>query len=188
MKKLIAATLACLLAATAYADVEITGTKFPEADQLGGQSLKLNGAGVRVKFIVDVYTAGLYLPRKEKSAAAILAQSGPKTVHIVMLRDVSGADFAEATEKGFKANHAAAELQKHQPKLDELLAAMRGFGEVKKGSSIRIELLPTGVRILVNGQLKGDIAAGEAFGQALLRNWLGDKPVDSDLKDAMLGA
>ena len=38
----------------------------------------------------------------------------------------------------------------------------------------------------LNGEVKGAVA-GEAFNQALTRIWLGDKPVQADLKKALLG-
>lgn len=171
----------------AVAVQEVKGVKLPESHQVAGQTLYLNGAGVRVKLFFDVYVAGLYLPRKEQTAVDALAASAPKTVQIVMLRDVSGDDLADATEKGFKANNAADELARYQPKLSEVLALMRSLGQVKQGTSITIDFLTSGVRISINGQRKGDIAAPEAFGNALLKNWLGAKPVDVDLKKALLG-
>jgi long-chain acyl-CoA synthetase len=42
-------------------------------------------------------------------------------------------------------------------------------------------------RIALNGQAKGAVA-GEPFNAALMRIWLADKPVQADLKKAMLGA
>lgn len=177
-----------LMGSSAMAATEIKGVKLSDSYQLSGQALQLNGAGVRSKFFVSVYVAGLYLPRKEQSATNVLGGTGPKSVQIVMLREVSGTDFAESTLNGFKANHSAEELARFQPKLNELLALMRTFGEVKKGTSINIDLLPSGVRIAMNGQPKGDVAADEAFCAAVLRNWLGSNPVDGDLKKSLLGA
>jgi hypothetical protein len=39
----------------------------------------------------------------------------------------------------------------------------------------------------VNGQPRGKPIPGDDFYRALLRIWLGDKPVDGDLKKGMLG-
>jgi len=39
----------------------------------------------------------------------------------------------------------------------------------------------------VNGEPRGKPIAGEDFYRALLRIWLGDKPVDGDLKQGLLG-
>ncbi|MFT3859082.1 MAG: chalcone isomerase family protein [Aquabacterium sp.] len=182
----LALTLA-LSATQALAVQEVKGVRFADSYALAGQTLQLNGAGVRVKFFIDVYAAALYLPKKEQSAAAVLGAPGVKSVQIVMLRDVSGDDFAEATEKGFNANHSEEELARHRPKLQELLTLMKSLGTVKKGSVVNIDLQPGGVNITVNGTPKGLIAAKEDFAVAVMKNWLGSKPVDGDLKKALLG-
>mgnify|MGYP003704655651 CR=1 FL=1 len=41
-------------------------------------ALSLNGAGVRVKLIVDVYAAGLYVPQRAADPAVLLDQAGPR--------------------------------------------------------------------------------------------------------------
>ncbi|RZI83067.1 MAG: hypothetical protein EOP38_13855 [Rubrivivax sp.] len=190
MKRILSLILlaACFAGLPAFAAQEIKGVKFADTYQLNGQTLQLNGAGVRVKFFVDVYVAGLYLPRKEQAAASVLTLPGAKSVQLVLLRNLSGDDFADATEKGFKSNHSDAELAKHQGKLNELLALMRSLGEVKKGTSVHIDFVPGTVKVSINGQVKGEIAAPEDFSQAVLKNWLGNKPVDGDLKKSLLGA
>jgi hypothetical protein len=39
----------------------------------------------------------------------------------------------------------------------------------------------------LNGAARGKPIQGEDFYRALMRIWLGDKPVDGDLKQGMLG-
>jgi len=41
--------------------------------------------------------------------------------------------------------------------------------------------------VLVNGQPRGNAIPGEDFFTAVLRVWIGDKPVDADLKKGMVG-
>ena len=41
---------------------------------------------------------------------------------------------------------------------------------------------------MVNGKPAGKPISGEDFYRALLRIWLGDKPVQEDLKKSLLGA
>ena len=68
--------------------------------------------------------------------------------------------------------------------LDTLLA----IGEAKSGTTVVIDWLPeSGTRLTVNGQVKGKDIAGEDFYKALLKIWLGNKPVQDDLKQALLG-
>ncbi len=43
-------------------------------------TLVLNGAGIRSKFIFDIYVGALYLPRLARTAQAVLAMPGPKRV------------------------------------------------------------------------------------------------------------
>ena len=43
-------------------------------------------------------------------------------------------------------------------------------------------------QLVVNGKPAGKPIAGEDFYRALLRIWLGDKPVQNDLKKSLLGA
>lgn len=187
-RKLILSTIMAA-ALPAWAAVDIKGAKFNDTYQLANQALQLNGAGVRVKVIVDVYAAGLYVARKEHSASALLNQTGPKSMQIVLLRDLTGEDFADAMIKGFKKNNSDNEIARFQAKLDEIRSQMMAFGQVKKGTTIRIDNTPgTGTRVLVDGVQKGTEIAGDDFYAALLRIWLGNSPVDSDLKDALLGA
>lgn len=184
-----AASLIAALAATpAFAAIDVAGVKFEDTAKLGDQTLVLNGAGLRTKVIVKVYAAGLYLPRKDATATGVLSQPGPKSVHAVMLRDLSGEDFADAMIKGFKANNSAADVAKFQSRLDELRALMLQVGSAKKGSKLELNYIPgTGTRVLFNGEQKGRDIAGEDFYQAVLRIWLGSDPVDDSLKDGLLG-
>lgn len=187
-RKLILSTM-LLATLPAVAAVEVKGAKFNDTYQLANQPLQLNGAGVRVKVIVDVYAAGLYVAKKDHSATTLLNQSGPKSMQIVLLRDLTGEDFADAMIKGFKKNNGDHEIARFQAKLDEIRAQMMAFGLVKKGTTIRIDNTPgVGTRVLVDGSPKGSDITGDDFYAALLRIWLGNSPVDSDLKDALLGA
>lgn len=177
-----------LAAALPALALEIKGAKFGDSYQVANQSLQLNGAGVRVKIIVDVYAAGLYLGKKDKTAIGAISQPGAKSMQIVLLRNLTGEEFAEAMIKGFKKNVSDADLAKYQGRLDELQNLMKTFGSVKKGTTINLSLLPgTGTRVLVDGAQKGRDIPGDDFYNALLKIWLGNSPVDSDLKDALLG-
>lgn len=183
-----ASLIAALATAPAWAALDVAGVKFEDTAQLGNQTLVLNGAGLRTKVIVKVYAAGLYLPRKEATATGVLSQPGPKSVHAVMLRDLSGEDFADAMIKGFKANNSAADVARFQSRLDELRALMLQVGSAKKGSKLELNYIPgTGTRVLFNGEQKGRDIAGDDFYQAILRIWLGSDPVDDALKDGLLG-
>ena len=111
--KAIRAMLLVLAAATAVpllAATEVAGVKFEDRMKAGAGELVLNGAGLRVKVFFKVYAMGLYLSEKKPDAAQVLALKGPKRAHIVLLRDVSAQDFAEALMSGLKNNTGEAQL------------------------------------------------------------------------------
>ena len=188
--RLLAALALTFAAAGARAQaLEIEGVKLDATAQVGGAALQLNGAGLRTRAIFKVYVAGLYVPQKSTSAAALLAQKGPRRVAITMLRNVDADTFSGALTEGLQKNLSEAQFAGFKAQIDTLSANLKSAGEAKKGDVIHLEFAPdAGTRVIVNGKPQGSAIAGEDFFTAVLRIWLGDKPADADLKKGMLGA
>ena len=183
MKRLL--VLMLLLWALPASAIEVAGVAVADKVRVGAGELVLNGAGIRTRAIFKVYVGALYLAEKKSAAAEVLAQKGAKRVSLTLLRELSAQQLNEAFENGIQANHSAAELDALKPRIGELLAL---FTDGKKGDVILLDFLPeSGTVVSLNGTAKGKPVAGEDFYRALLRVWLGDKPVDGDLKKAMLG-
>jgi hypothetical protein len=181
-------SLAAFAAHGAAFGAEIAGVRIEDKTRVANAELALNGAGLRKRAFFQVYAIGLYLPQKSSNAAAILELPGPKRVAIHMLRDVSADAFTEALADGIRANHSAAEAKALEPRIGELGAIMAELKEAKKGMAIALDWQPaSGTVMLVNGAARGKPISGEDFYRALLRVWLGDKPVQDDLKKALLG-
>jgi Chalcone isomerase-like len=178
--------LALLLPLTVPA-AEVAGVRIDDKAQVGNSEVVLNGAGLRTRLFFQVYAIGLYLPQKGSTSAAILAQPGPKRVAIHMLRDVGADTFTEALADGIRANHSEAEAKALEPRIKELAALMAEIKEAKKGMAITLDWTGAGTQLLVQGKPAGRPIEGEDFYRALLRIWLGDKPVQDDLKKALLG-
>ena len=180
-----------MLLAAAGADAharEIAGVEFAPTAQVGGRTLTLNGVGVRSFAIFDVYAAGLYVPSIARSSAALLAQTGPRRVAMTLLRDVDGAQISDAVTGGLEDNHSEAELRELAPQIATLEADLTAIGAVREGDAIVFEYTPeAGTRILRNGRPVGGAIAGEDFFRAVLRVWIGEAPVDDDLKRGLLG-
>jgi len=187
--RLIAAVTLAFAAMGASAQaVEVEGVKLDPTAQVGGAALQLNGAGVRTRAIFKVYVAGLYVPQKANSAAALLAQKGPRRVAITMLRNVDADTFSGALSEGLQKNLSEAQFAGFKAQIDTLNANFKAAGEAKKGDVILLEFAPdTGTRVVVNGKLQGNAIPGEDFYTAVLRIWLGEKPVDGDLKKGLVG-
>jgi len=169
---------------------EVEGVKLDPVAQVGSTSLQLNGAGVRTRAtIFKVYVAALYVPQKSGDAAVLLAQKGARRITLTMLRNVDADTFAGALNDGLRNNHSEAQLAGWKSQIDALNASLKAAGEAKKGDVIHFEFAPeAGTRIAVNGKALGSAIPGEDFFTAVLRIWLGEKPVDGGLKKSMLGA
>ena len=186
MRKILLSALA-LFAVQALA-VEVAGVNVDERIRLGSGELVLNGAGLRTKAFFKVYVAGLYLAEKRTSTADVLALPGAKRVSMRLTRDLSARQMTDALDEGIRDNTPVGEQEALKDRLAELIAIMSALGSAKEGDVIALDWVPeSGTRVVLNGEAKGKAIAGEDFYRALLRIWLGDKPVQADLKKALLG-
>jgi len=183
LKALVAAALAVTVSAA-----DISGVKLEDKAQVESRDVVLNGAGLRTRFrVVKVYVIGLYLPEKKNDPAGVLSLEGPKRASIHMLRDVGADTFTEALVEGLRANTSEAEYKALEPRVQELSATMAELKEAKKGMNISLDWTGASTQLMVDGKPAGKPIAGEDFYRALLKIWLGDKPVQDDLKKALLG-
>jgi Chalcone isomerase-like len=167
---------------------EVAGVKLEDKDRVANADLVLNGAGLRKRAFFQVYAAGLYLAEKKTVAADAIAAAGPKRVAMHMLRDVEAGQLSGALADGIKENHGEAEAKALEPRVKQLAAIMAEMKEAKKGMRITLDWLPAaGTQVTVEGKPAGAPIPGEDFYRALLRIWLGEKPVQDDLKKALLG-
>ncbi len=183
--KLIFATILLPLTFSASA-LEVKGVKVDETAQVGGSTLVLNGAGVRTKLMFKVYVAGLYLTQKQADANAVISDTGNKRVSMHFLRELSSEKLLHGMNEGFSDNNNAAEMAAIEPKMKQFRDMMTSAKEVKKGDLIVLDFTAAGTQVNINGKTLGTVEDA-AFNQALLRVWLGAKPVDASLKKAMLG-
>ena len=167
---------------------EVAGIKLEDKDRVANAELTLNGAGLRKRAFFQVYAIGLYLPEKKIAAADVIGVSGPKRIAIHMLRNVDAQSFTDALADGIRANHGEAEAKGFEPRIKQLGEIMAELKEAKEGMRITLDWAPAaGTVLTVNGKPGGSAIAGEDFYRALLRIWLGDNPVQGDLKKALLG-
>ena len=96
-------------------DVELAGVKYPPTLTLANTTLRLNGAGVRYKAVFKVYTAGLYLTAKAITTEQVLAASGPRRLHIVMLRKINASELGRLCTRGMEDNARPGEMSKLIP-------------------------------------------------------------------------
>jgi hypothetical protein len=162
---------------------DVAGVPVPDSATVGGRALVLNGAGLRSKFFVKVYVGALYLEQRSTDPAAIVAADGAWKVVMFFKREVEKKQILGAFKEGFE-NNSRGDLEKLLPGLARIDAIMK---DLKTGDVLEIAYLPgAGSTVTAPGGATVTID-GKSFADALLRNWLGDKPADGDLKSGMLG-
>lgn len=182
-------TMGALCALPVHAETtEVAGVKYDTTARVGGETLQLNGAGIRYKAVFKVYTAGLYLNQKAATPEAAIANAGPKRIHVVMLRDIDANELGKLFTRGMQDNSPRDEFSKSIPgtiRMGEIFSAKK---KLANGESFSVEYVPnTGTSVLVNGKAMGEPIKEPEFFTGLLRIWLGHKPADAGLRDALLG-
>lgn len=180
------ATFICFAGQTAYG-VTIDDIEIPDSLTLpsGSPELVLNGAGMRKKLFMDIYIGALYLPARTNDAAAILEDDGPASVAMhIRYGEISRDKIIGGWEDGITANLDESGQQAIRTRLDAFNSL---FTAVKEGDVIRIDYTPgRGTEVRINGEWRGAIEGNDFF-RALLKIWLGHKPVRESLKNDMLG-
>lgn len=186
MRTLLISLICLFLSLTAHAQT-VASIDIPDSISHSSQSTKLvlNGAGIRTKFIFDIYVGALYLEKKQNSANAVYTQQGEKRVSMHFLYDeISKEKLTNAWSDGFNSNHSSEELGKLNARITQFNNL---FTPAKKGDVINLNFIPgKGTTVVVNNKKMGTVK-GDDFFTAVLKIWLGDQPADSDLKNAMLG-
>lgn len=177
-----------LVPATHAQAAELESVRMADTLKLASRDLALNGMGLRSRFGLRVYVAGLYVEKRSGNAADLIGQPGPKRIAISMKRNVDADTFLKALEEGVAANHTAqqsAALKDRMARLSEVILSIK---EARQNDLLDLDFIPdTGTQIQVNGKAVGSPIPGEDFFQALMRIWLGDKPVQDGLKAGLLG-
>lgn len=187
LRTLISVGAALSIALSAGA-AEVAGVRLDEVTRVANQDLKLNGAGIRYKAIFKVYVAGLYLTEKKSTVPDVLAAPGPRRVTLVMLRDVGNEELGRGFMSGIQQNSDRTEKSKLIMQLQKFGEVFASIPELKKGDVLTTDWIPgSGTVVHLNGKKVSDVLPDIAFYNAILKIWLGEKPVDTRLKPAMLG-
>ena len=167
--------------------LEQAGVKYSPSVQVAGSNLQLNGAGVRYKFVIKVYTAGLYLGTKATTPEAVAGAPGPKRLHVVMLRDIDANELGKLFTRGMQDNvprDTFSKLIAGTLRMADIFSAKK---KLVAGEHFSVDWVPgVGTTVLVNGQAQGAPVKEPEFFNALLSIWLGPNPADQQLKDALL--
>jgi Chalcone isomerase-like len=185
LRKLYPLLILCWFASSAAA-ATLEGATLPDTYPVNGQSLVLNGIGLRTLTIFNIhaYIAGLYLPRPNHDAQQILASPGPK---VLVLKFVHAAS-KERIEKQYRAGEAEncgndGCDQSDKADFERLVAAAPA---VNPGDSSTYIFTDKGVQVLANDRVIGDFADRD-LAYHLLAGFIGDHPPSRSLRSGLLG-
>jgi hypothetical protein len=161
----------------------LAGVTLPDSTEVGGRTLVLNGLGLRTRFMIKVYVAGLYLEKKSSDADAIIKADAPKRMVLHFLRSVSRDQMVDAYTEAFDANAPGSRTSLKA----EIARLMAAFEPVAANDQMVFTYQPgVGTTLTIRGTDKVTIA-GLPFAQAMFSAWLGPKPPSADLKKGLLG-
>lgn len=184
----LAAALCVLACWPAWPAVEMDGIVLEDCVQVGGKSLKLNGAGISMRLMFKVYAMGLYLPAQRATPQDVLATDGPRRLSITMLRNVRSEDFQRGLTSYVSAEGAALPEAAAAGILHLSRALAEQTAGLSKGDVLTLDWLPgTGTVVELNKRPVSAPLRDIAVYNALLNIWLGERPADPTLKDKLLG-
>jgi len=161
---------------------EVAGVTLPETTSAAGKTLILNGAGLRTRFFFKVYVIGLYLERPATDAGAVLGTDSVRRAELHTLRALSGPEIASAIGSAFEQNagDAATGLKDRLERFESM------FPAAEAGDTLALTYLPgRGTSVVAKGKEVG-VVEGKDFADVLFSVWIGAKPVDPALREALL--
>jgi hypothetical protein len=188
------------------AQTVVNDALFPDVIGFNKRILRLNGVGIRNKYLMNVYVAGLYLQESSSDPEYIIDADKPMSIRIHIVSSLlTNETMVRYIRQGFywSLNGNVKPIKDQIDMICEIFSAE----PTHVGDVYAIHYIPgVGVVASKNGMLydfsnwkdktaminytydgKAAIAGGIYYKKALFGIWLSDKPVDDDLKEAMLG-
>ncbi len=164
---------------------EIGGVNIQKNIILDNHTLSLQGAGVRSKFIFDIYIGALYLQNKTNDPQKIINENSSSDIRMVItsslitrakMKEGFSDDFETIKSLGYKVDDNI---------LKKFLLTFNT--KIRKGDIYDFAYFPqVGLVIFKNKKMILTIK-NMNFKKALYAIWLGKKPAQESLKKKMLG-
>lgn len=184
MMRILLSMMFALVAVSAAQAKEIEDVELDDTISIDGQTLVLNGAGVRSKFFLDVYIASLYLPQPQTDPDVIINADEPMVLRLNIISGmITSRRMADSTRDGFvRSTHGNLAPIEHD--VEELIKAFSE--EIEEGDVFDLVYDPaTGVTVYKDGEAASNVP-GLAFKKALFGIWLSDDPIQKSLKKALI--
>jgi len=171
--------------AAAAVPQQCDGVSFPAQLQARGETLTLNGLGLRraTIFGIKVYVGALYVAHPTADANAILTSRDPVEIDLRFVFRATAGQLRNAWQEGF-AKSAPGRLAPLQGRITQFESWMSG---VRSGQTMSFLRIPgVGIQYSRDGAVQGTIP-GDDFATAFLGIWLGASPPSPELRAGLLG-
>lgn len=174
--------LALLLSLSAHAG-SFAGVTLPDTATLAGQTIHLNGMGLREKYFIDVYVGALYLSHPTHDAnTAIMADEPKRVVMHFVLPKVTREQMLASFEEQFAPMAEAVAQRDNINKVEGWVPA-----SLQAGQELAFDYQPgRGTALTLDGKELG-VIPGTSFMQLIWSIYLGSHPPTEALKAGLLG-
>ena len=161
--------------------------RFDDTVVVADRTLRLNGLGLRGVAWIKAFVAGLYVAAPSRDPGQLMAMQGPKRLRLKIMLEAPSKELSKAFAKGVRRNESPAVQTQLTERMTVFVGLLDGLGTLREGDALDVDFLPgQGSQLLHNGKAVGNPVAGEDFYRALLKIFIGERPVDARLKEGML--
>lgn len=161
---------------------------FPPMFKLEGILCVRNGISTRSKFLIGFYDMALYLSKVSDDAEEVIMSPCAKQIRMVSRRPIKGTLLGKQLTDGIKANSSLEDFVRFKAVMDEMFADIIATGTIQEGEMFKFDFVPNkGVRLSYDSNDSLPYIDVAGFDQAILRNWLGERPVSEEIKKDLLG-
>lgn len=160
---------------------------FDDTLVVSDRTLRLNGLGLRGVAWVKAFVAGLYLAAPSKEPGQILAMQGPKRLRLKVMLEAPSVELTKSMRHGVQRNEPAELHAQLQDRVNVLAAGIDGIGTFHPGDVLDLDFVPgQGTQLVLNGRTLSTVIAGDDFYRAILKIFIGERPVDKRMKAGLL--
>ena len=161
----------------------VYGVTMPDTISLSNTILQLNGMGLREKYWIDIYVAGLYIPQKMTNPNSVIKMNSPKEIRLEFIySSVPKEKMIEVLEE-----HITQNPQFSKQTVDNIRVCESWMQDFTTKDTAKFTYIPNqGTSVTINNTLKGTIQ-GTEFMEAIFSIYLGTVPASESLKQSLLG-
>lgn len=200
VKRVLIVLVVLLLSSTCVSALEMGGVTLPDSMKGGDTTILLNGAGIRRKFGLKVYSVGLYLKAKNSNSSAVLNADEPMALQCKFRMSIPPGKVDEVFYGSFAESMKIPKAGSYGAKttfgsISKEVVTFMGYVDkrevTKKDTWIFTYVPGKGTEIKINDGTKDNLMGvipGLEFKKALFGIWVAEHaPVGNSLRDELLG-